>query len=342
MPLAVQYQGEGDLVVRSVSQEPPAAGQVEIAPAFTGICGTDLHIRAGHFDGDIATPVTLGHESAGRVVALGPGVQGFAIGDPVVVVPHRADDTCPACLRGSRHLCRQLDFFGYSSPGALQQRWVVPAANVVPLPQDADLRAAALVEPLAVAVHDVARAGVQEGEPVVVVGGGPVGLLIALVAGRIGAHVQVVEIDQGRRQFAAALGLRVVDPTQADGASAPVDATGGTGAAVAFEVSGSAPGFATALGALREGGRLCQVGIHAQPRQVDLYEVYMRELTLLGARLYTRQDVEEAARLGTSGELGLHRLITDVVPLEAAAAAFDGLAQGTGAVKILVDCQAGV
>ncbi|MGQ7297789.1 zinc-dependent alcohol dehydrogenase [Quadrisphaera sp. KR29] len=335
---AAQYRGGGVVAAGDVERRAPGPGEVEVAPAYTGICGTDLHIAAGHMDARVTTPAVIGHETAGRVTALGDGVTGWSVGDAVTVVPLRADGTCPACRAGHGHVCEHLDFLGIDSPGALAERWVVPADTLVALPDGLDLRTAALLEPTAVAVHDVRRSRLAAGECAVVVGGGPVGLLIALVADRAGADVLLVELDAARRDLAGQLGLAAVDPREADVAALARARSGGSGAHVAFEVSGSQGGLETAVSVLAVRGRLCQVGIHAQPRTVDLHRFFWRELELLGARLYQREDFARAVELVASGEVPAARLISDVVPLERVGEAFAALAGG-GAVKVLVDCR---
>jgi 2-desacetyl-2-hydroxyethyl bacteriochlorophyllide A dehydrogenase len=336
--LAVQYTAARALSTASVETAPPGPGEVEIAPAYVGICGTDLHIFHGDMDARVKAPAVLGHEMSGRIRRLGPGVEGWSAGDPVTVMPLRWDDTCPACLRGHRHICQNLDFIGIDSPGAMQQRWTVPASTLVRLPADLPLDYAALVEPTAVAVHDVARAEVREGERVVVVGGGPVGVLIALVARAAGAEVRVVEPSAHRRNLAEQLRLTAWDPA-ADEVSELVTAwTGGAGADVAFEVSGAAAGVETAVEVLAVRGRLCQVAIHPRPREVNLHRFFWREITLIGARLYDRADFEQAVALVAHGTIPAHLLISRVVPLTEAADAFEALNAGGDVMKVLIDC----
>ncbi|MGW1605981.1 zinc-dependent alcohol dehydrogenase, partial [Streptomyces eurythermus] len=161
MTLAVRYTTARTLDTAPALSAPPGPGEVELAPAYVGICGTDLHIYHGDMDGRVHAPAVLGHEMSGRVVSVGPGVEGWRPGDAVTVMPLRWDDTCPACLRGHQHVCRHLDFIGIDSPGAMQQRWTVPAATLIRLPEALALDRAALVEPTAVAVHDVGRAAVR-------------------------------------------------------------------------------------------------------------------------------------------------------------------------------------
>ncbi|MER8011909.1 alcohol dehydrogenase catalytic domain-containing protein [Streptomyces sp. NPDC094149] len=338
MTLAVRYLSARTLDTAPAESPSPGPGEVEIAPAYVGICGTDLHIFHGDMDARVTVPAVLGHEMSGRIVRVGAGVEGWAPGDAVTVMPLRWDDSCPACLAGHQHICQHLDFIGIDSPGAMQQRWTVPASTLVRLPGSLPLDHAALVEPTAVAVHDVGRAQVRDGEKTVVVGGGPVGILIALVARAVGADVRVIELSPHRRRLAEELRLTVWDPAAEDLAELVRQWTGDAGADVAFEVSGAQGGVDTAVEVLGVRGRLCLVAIHPRPREVNLHRFFWRELTLVGARLYDRSDFEKAVTLVADGTIPAERLISKVVPLTQAPAAFEALEAGGDVMKILVDC----
>ncbi|MFI6346147.1 zinc-binding dehydrogenase [Streptomyces sp. NPDC050560] len=333
---AAAYTGNATVETVERTPVPPGPGQVQIAVAYVGLCGTDLHVLHGDMDARVATPAVLGHEMSGTVAAVGPGTTGVSPGDRVTVMPLDWDGTCPACLAGHQHVCQNLTFIGIDSPGALQQWWNVPARCVVPLPAGLTLRHGALVEPVAVAVHDVRRADVRHGERVVVIGGGPIGVLVASVAREFGATAAVVEIDGGRRERAAALGFETVDPAAVDQAAWVREWTEGAGADAVFEVSGAEAAVLAATSLLRVRGRLTVVAIHGQPRPVDLHRVFWRELTLLGARVYERRDFETAAELLARGVIPADELITAVVPLARTADAFAQLDAGR-ALKVLVD-----
>src|SRR3954451_10059500 len=158
------YEGNQTFTVVERPVVAPGPGQVRIAVAYTGICGTDLHIRHGAMDHRVHMPDVIGHEMSGRVAEVGAGVDGWAVGDPVTVMPLRWCGKCPACLAGNSHICHQLNFVGIDSPGSMQSSLTVPADLLVRLPETLTLRHAALVEPTAVAVHDVYRAGLRRGE----------------------------------------------------------------------------------------------------------------------------------------------------------------------------------
>jgi (R,R)-butanediol dehydrogenase/meso-butanediol dehydrogenase/diacetyl reductase len=336
--LAASYVGSRTIDVREVPLTPPGPGEVQIEVAYAGICGTDLHIFHGSMDQRVTTPATIGHEMSGRVAALGAGVEDWSVGDPVTVMPLAWDGTCPACLAGNTHICQNLDFIGIDSPGALQERWNVPAGVLVRLPEGLRLDHAALVEPVAVAVHDVRRSQLVAGEKVVVIGGGPIGLLIASVARATGGDVAVIELDGSRRAAVADLGFVTVDPTATDQVAWVNEWTGGAGADVVFEVSGAAAAVLGATDLAKVRGRLVVVAIHSTPRPMNLHRVFWRELTIIGARVYERPDFEQAVRLLAEGRIPADALITAVEPLTATAHAFHTLESGK-AMKILIDVQ---
>ena len=334
---AACYLGDGVVDVVELAPRVPERGEVELEVAYAGICGTDLHIVHGAMDARVVIPTVLGHEMSGVVATVGDGVDAWGAGDRVTVMPLLSCGDCPACLAGHTHVCHNLDFIGIDSPGAMQGRWTVPAKVLVPLPDDLSLRVAALAEPTAVAVHDVRRAGLVAGERALVVGGGPIGLLVALVARAQGAEVLVLEPSQDRRVLAGSLGLACLDP-EGDDVPARIDEwSAGAGVPVAFEVSGAVAGLDAAIQSLGVRGRLVVVAIHASAPPVDLFRVFWRELTLIGARVYDRLDFEEAVRLLASGGVPAELLITSVEPLARVAAAFETLDEGR-AMKILIEC----
>lgn len=336
--ISASYIGDHQIRIDEADPSLPGPGEVQIAVAYTGICGTDLHILSGHMDARVSTPAVIGHEMSGTVAAVGAGVSTWAVGDRVTVMPLDWCGACAACLAGNSHVCHNLDFIGIDSPGSLQNVWTVPEQVLVRLPGALSLEHAALVEPVAVAVHDVRRSGLTAGEKAVVIGGGPIGVLIANVARTRGADVVVIETDGARRAAVAAMGFTVLDPIAEDQVLAVTDWTDGAGADVVFEVSGSAAAVlgATALAKVR--GRLVVVAIHPEPRPVDLMRLFWRELTIIGARVYERIDFDRAIELLADGAIPADALITRVVPLRSAADGFASLASGRQ-MKVLVDCR---
>lgn len=333
--LTAQYTGDRTITVAELDSTPPATGEVQVRVAFTGLCGTDLHILHGNMDARVHTPLTFGHEMSGTIAALGDGVTGWAVGDAVTVMPLDWDGTCPACLAGNQHICQNLNFIGIDSPGSLQELWNVPAGVLVALPAGLRLDHAALVEPVAVAVHDVRRSNLQPGQKAVVIGGGPIGVLIASVAREFGGDVVVIELDANRRAQIDALGFTTLDPRETNQVDWVNEWTGGAGADVVFEVSGAAQAVLGATDLAKVRGTLVVVAIHPVPREINLQRLFWRELSILGARVYQRVDFEKAVELLAGGVIPAELLITRIVPLHETQEAFADLEAGR-AMKILV------
>lgn len=338
--LTAAYVGNRTIALQAAQAALPGPNQVRIRVAFVGLCGTDLHIVHGSMDRRVRMPLIFGHEMSGTVDGLGEGVDGWATGDKVTVMPLVWDETCPACRAGNSHVCQNLNFVGIDSPGALQGLWNVPMSTLVKVPQHTSMRDAALIEPVAVAMHDVRRGQVSAGDKVIVVGGGPIGLLIATVARHVGGDVAVVELDTTRRALAAQLGFTALHPKDLAEPGWLDEWTSGAGADVVFEVSGAAAGITLAITLAKVRGRIVVVGIHTDPRGVDLQRIFWRELTIVGARVYERSDFEEAVELVSSGIIPTGALITHVVPLTEIQAGLDELEAGK-AMKVLVDVQTG-
>jgi 2-desacetyl-2-hydroxyethyl bacteriochlorophyllide A dehydrogenase len=331
-----QYVGDRIVDVTPYTPATPGPGQVRVRIAYVGLCGTDLHIVHGNMDARVQRPLTFGHEMSGVIESVGAGVTEWTAGDAVTVMPLDWDDACPACLAGNQHICQNLNFIGIDSPGALQTLWNVPASTLVRLPGDLALDVGALVEPVAVAVHDVRRSELVTGDKAVIIGGGPIGLLIASVARSYGADVLLIEPDAGRRAKIAALGIATLDPIATDQIAYVEVWTAGSGADVVFEVSGAAAAVRVATSLAKVRGTLVIVAIHPTPREIDLQRVFWRELRLLGARVYQRTDFEEAVRLLQARAIATDSVITSVVALDRIPDAVAELEAGR-AMKVLVD-----
>ena len=335
---AVFFEGNRTFRVGESVAVEPGAGQVQIRVSFCGICGTDLHLFHGAMAHRLTLPHVMGHEMSGTIASVGSGVAGWHAGDRVTVRPLDPCGHCPACVAGHSHICHNLKFIGIDTPGALQGIWTVPAHTLHRLPDSLGLREGAMVEPVAVACHDVRMSDLRDGEFAAVIGGGPIGILVALVAQARGARVVLAEVNQFRLQLARDLGIDAVNPLETDLPQLVSDRTGGAGADVVFEVSGSQAGADTMTKLPRTRGRIVVVAIYAEPPKVDLFRFFWRELKLSGARVYEAEDFELAIELAATGRLPLARLITDVLPLNRLEDAMHRMEGGGDCMKILVSC----
>ena len=317
--------------------EKPAPGRDEalLRVRRVGICGTDLHIFQGHLDHRVPKGGVIGHETFGEVVEA-PGASGFTSGDRVVVEPVVCCGACRACRMGASYLCYQLKVLGVDLPGGMREYWAVSASRLLRVPDSISDDHAALIEPLAVAVHDVKRADVKRGDAVLVFGGGPIGTLIALVARHRGARVAVAEVNPFRLDILEAFGLERVGPGT-DVVKWTDQWTDGTGVDVAFEVTGNPLAARTVADVVRVWGTVSIVAIHAEPVPVNLYQMFARELVMHGSRLYARADWEEAIRLVASGAVPVGPLVSRRIPLESLQRGMEEALGGGPVMKVLVE-----
>jgi 2-desacetyl-2-hydroxyethyl bacteriochlorophyllide A dehydrogenase len=313
----------------------PAADEALLRVRRVGICGTDLHIFQGHLDHRMPLNGTIGHETLADVVEA-PAASGFRPGERVVVEPLKMCGACRACRMGAAYLCYRLRVLGVEEAGGMQDYWAVPAARLLRVPAALGDDEAAVIEPLAVATHDVRRAEVKAGDAVLVLGGGPIGALIAMVARHRGARVVVSEVNPFRVDILRKLGLEVVGPGQ-DLEAFVQTWTGGDGADVVFEVTGNAAAVRAMTDLVRVWGTISMVAIHGEPLPVDLYRFFARELTMHGSRLYSRADWEEAIALAASGAVTLAPLVSRRIPLESLQQGMEETLRGGPVMKVLVD-----
>ncbi len=335
---AAYYTGNKTFSVETKSSVEPGADEVEIDVAYCGICGTDLHVYLGHMDQRIGNHRVIGHEMSGVVSAIGSNVSNVAVGDHVVVRPLDACGECPACQRGYQHVCQNLDFLGLDTDGAFQEKWTVPSHTIHTLPKSLPLEHAALIEPVAVACHDVRRGRVQPGEDVLVIGGGPIGMLVAMAAKNAGGNVTVSEINTHRLAMAEKLGISTVNPAETDAAKTILEQTNSKGADVIFEVSGTQPGVDLMTAAAATRGRVVMVAIHANKAEVDLFQFFWKEIEMLGARVYEPADYDEAIELVANGGIDAKELITSIQSLGDIGDAFAELSGNPTAMKTLIKC----
>lgn len=337
---ASYYNGDKSFSLEPAAAVEPAAEEVRVKVAYCGLCGTDLHIFHGEMDARVGPPRIIGHEMSGTVQSIGAAVTDLAVGDAVVVRPLVPCNECHACKRGHSHVCQKLKVLGVDVHGALQQSWTVPAYTVHKLPAGISLRDAALVEPAAVACHDVARSRLGAGEDVLVIGGGPIGVLIAMVARHKGANVIISEVNTHRLQIAEKLGFETINPPTCDVGEVVYRATANKGADVVFEVSSSQAGVDCMTRAVAVRGRIVMVAIHPEPRPVDLLKFFSSEIELLGARVYTREAFEEAIALIESGAIDCNALITNVQGLDQVGEVLADLTRNPTAMKSLIQVNA--
>jgi threonine dehydrogenase-like Zn-dependent dehydrogenase len=318
---ALRFHGLHDLRLDELPDPTPGPGEVRIRPLAVGICGTDVHI----LDGSYASrpPVTLGHEVAGIIDAVGRDVRHAREGDLVTVEPHRFCGVCRYCRLGSEHMCLDKQAFGVHLDGGMATMEIVPERIAYRLPDGLDPRIGALAEPLSCCVHAMDRLAPRSGTSIGLWGAGPAGLIM-LTLFRIAGLTPIVvfEPDVARRQSALAFGAHAVVDPMADGWQEQVQqVVGGAGFDYIVEAVGSPRVLESAIPLAARQGTILVFGV-ANPGEtaaIRPQEVYAKELTILGTAInpYTHHRAVELLP-----ELGLDRLGIKTFPLEAHAEAF--------------------
>jgi L-iditol 2-dehydrogenase len=319
--------GEGHVDLAERPEREPGPGQVALDVAGVGICGTDLHIWLGHYDA--VPPVTLGHEVCGRVAGIGEGVDAGWLGARVAVETYYSTcGRCAYCRGGRPNMCAQRRSLGTHADGGMAPRLVLPAHNLHRVPDDVDDFAATLSEPLACVCHSLLDPpAVSAGDRVLVVGPGSIGLVAAQVARACGGDVTVrgTPRDGARLALAEQLGFATEDGR--DGLH-DVDAV--------IECSGAEGGIAHALGALRRGGTLVQMGLRGGPVTLPWDLICFHELRVTAGFASTPTSWRRAMGLLHAGEVAFPPLVTDVVGLRGWRDAFEATRAADG-VKYVID-----
>jgi threonine dehydrogenase-like Zn-dependent dehydrogenase len=327
-----------DIAVEERPDPVAGPGQVVVEVIATGICGSDFHGYSGE-NGRRHPGQIMGHETVGRIRELGTEVAELMVGQLVTVNPVMSCGACPACLSGQEHWCSRRVVLGVAPeiPAAFADRVAVPAANIVPLPEDMPEELGALVEPMAVGYHAVRRGQPNPDDRVLVIGGGPIGQACLLAARRLGVQAMALsDVSPSRRDLCARLGADVVDPTAGNLPEAVADRLGGP-ATLVVDAVGVNRTVADAMAASRLGSRIVLVGMGSPQLDLAAYTLSTAERSLIGSFTYTAAEfIQTAEWVGTVPE-GIGELIDGRVGWEGAPQSFDDLARGrSSASKILV------
>jgi 2-desacetyl-2-hydroxyethyl bacteriochlorophyllide A dehydrogenase len=305
---AVVLDGRGNYETVDRSRPVAAPGEVVIEAVAVGVCGTDLHLVIGDYPTG-RFPVVPGHEFAGRIVEIGPGVERFEVGQQVAVDPNVACGVCADCVVGRPNLCDFLVPIGVTSDGACAEFVAVPEKVTYLLPEGVSMAAGALIEPLSCVLHALDRSPSLTDQRVAVYGAGSIGLLAVVVARAAGAaSIQVVEPSPARRKAALDLG--------ADDAVSPDRTLAARGIDIAIEASGHPSAVTAAIEVLDKRGTLLQMGVVSSEQTIPLrpYDLFDRELTFVGSQSVATSFAAAVAMMPALSNT-VERLVTHTFPL---------------------------
>lgn len=332
----------GVIEFQEIETPVPAPGQVLLKVMKIGICGSDIHVYHGEHP-FTKYPVTQGHEVSCQVESLGNGVTGFTPGQKVTIEPQVVCGKCYPCRHGKYNLCEELKVMGFQTTGAASQYFVVDAEKVTPLPDNMSFDQGAMIEPTAVAVHAVLRAGNPAGKKIAVIGAGPIGNLVAQAAKAMGAEaVMITDISDFRLEKAKECGIDFVYNTKnTNFEDAMLEAFGSDKADVIYDCCGNNTTIGQAIQYARKGSTIILVAVFVGMASADLAVLNDHELDLNTSMMYRHEDYVEAIRLVSENGIHLEPLMSKTFAFQDYLKAYEYIdANRETSMKVLIDVQA--
>jgi (R,R)-butanediol dehydrogenase / meso-butanediol dehydrogenase / diacetyl reductase len=337
---AVWYKAR-DIRIERRDRPALSAGQVRLRVSLCGICGSDMHeyldgphaipVDEPHPISGITAPLVIGHEFVGTVIEAANGSD-LKVGQRVAVEPEYRCGACSACHRGDYNLCEGMGFAGLMGHGGMAEEAVLPSYMLHPLPDAVSDRQAAVLEPAAVALHALRRAGLTAGQSVAVVGAGPIGLLLVQFAAVAGAR-RIVVSDVSASRLARARALGATETVDSSTQSLPETAAG---VDIAFEAVGRQAALDDAIGAVRKGGKVVLVGLFSKLAQFDAFDIVNREVEIIPSCGY-RHVYPDLIGMVAAGVVDPSRIVTREIGLhEVVSAGFEMLSKPNDDIKVLI------
>lgn len=329
----------GKIVFCDVEAPSPGDNEVILQTKRIGVCGSDIHVYHGMHP-YTGYPVVQGHEVGGVVAAIGKNVTHVKPGDKITFMPQVTCGQCYPCQHGMYHICESLKVMGFQTGGAAQEYFALPAENVLKLPDTMSLDQAAMIEPIAVTVHAIARGGGAAGKRVIVLGAGPIGNLTAQVAQALGATaVMITDISPYKLEMARRCGIGITVNTAAENLGEAIARHFGPDKAdLILECVGIETTMTDAIQYARKGSTIVVVGVFGKKPQVDLGLVQDRELSLVGTLMYQKPDYEVAIDLAANGRLKLDEMITHRFPFDRYLDAYHAIEESGGNyLKVMIE-----
>lgn len=331
----------GEITFNEVSVPEITADQVLVKIMKIGVCGSDIHVYHGKHP-FTSYPVTQGHEVSGEIVKLGENVTGFTVGQKVTIQPQVVCGKCYPCRHGKYNLCEELKVMGFQTTGTASEFFAVDAKKVTALPEEMSYDEGAMIEPLAVAVHAVKRAGNVKGMKIAVLGAGPIGILVAQTAKGLGAEsVMITDVSDLRLEKAKECGVDFcINTKEKDFGEAMLENFGPDKADVIYDCAGNNITMGQAIKYARKGSTIILVAVFAGMAEIDLAVLNDHELDLNTSMMYRNEDYIEAIRLVNENKVALKPLISKHFAFQDYKAAYEYIdANRETTMKVIINVQ---
>jgi 2-desacetyl-2-hydroxyethyl bacteriochlorophyllide A dehydrogenase len=332
---ALMYDAKETLSVENIPEPIAGSGYAKLKVIYGGLCGSDIHMAEGALR-RVVKPVVPCHEFIGNIVEIiekTGGDSGFKVGDRVTAEPLISCGVCEACKKGNYHVCRSLGLYGTDKNGGFAEYVIVPIDKLLHIPENISDEKAALVEPTACAVHMVNRVGVNVGDSVLILGAGPIGMLLAMVTRLAGATTIVLsDINEFRMNMAKELGFEVIDARTAKRADylMPV---GAEGYDICMEVASTKATLFNALELAKVRGKVLAAGVFSFDPEIPFREMIYKELTIIGSRVYRIWDFKTALELLSREDFNAEILVSRITDIDHLIE--DGFRAATGGENIM-------
>ena len=330
---------DGQCGVQIIDRPLPEIGMAEalIKVKYVGICGSDITIYTGK-NPRAKVPLIPGHEIVGEIVKISEVKDGnFKVGDRIAVLPTLTCGSCELCNNGKRHLCKSLHFIGIQTDGGYAEHVKVPVSNLYHLPDGLPFEKAVLVEPLAVAIHAARLAKIEVGDEALIMGAGPIGLLVAMVARLSGCFKVIVsEVSPSRIKLARSLGFETVDASGEDASEKLLSYTNGRGFDLIFECVGHPSTVNQLIELGRPEAQLIVVGAFKEPPAFDLFRMSRKEQRLVAAWTYTKDDFSTAIKYLSESDTPFERVISHFIALDQARQAMEMVMNAKESMKVVL------
>jgi 2-desacetyl-2-hydroxyethyl bacteriochlorophyllide A dehydrogenase len=334
--LAATYLEKNKILAKSHPLPVPGTNEALVKVFSTGICGSDLAIVSGSHP-RAKPPLIIGHEFAGEIIELSkPGKSNLRIGNKVTLYPLISCGDCYACRNGLSHVCSSLRVIGFDRDGGLAGYASLPIDMLVKIPDSMSYEEGSLIEPLSVAVHSINMKSVSPDDKILVLGAGPIGLLTAMVLKFQGIDdLYISDINNFRLQIAESLGLRTINSLDTDIYKFIQDTTNGDMTDIVFEVAGVQESAEQMIDLVRPRGTIINVSVFKKHPNIDMRSINFKELTVIGSRVYTRNDFEKA--IDISSHLPLTEIVSHRLPLSDVSDAFRLHKEEENVCKVLLN-----